>query len=131
MTKNLLLLTIKDYYFIGCLVVLGFVFWACSYFFSSDADSFIIKSYEKGVKVEQSVSLASDKSFKIWGKEGEMVVEVAAEKGIRIASSTCKCQICVNSGWSKSETLICVPNEVAIIPDKKSNGSDTVDAVTR
>ncbi|MDO5330855.1 MAG: NusG domain II-containing protein [Bacillota bacterium] len=55
-------------------------------------------------------------SYPLNGKEGEVVVE-AKYRAIRIASSSCPSQYCVNQGWvSKSSiSIVCAHNAVSII----------------
>ncbi len=89
--------------------------------------------YDNSEIIENIESDDLTKSLTIQGKTGNLIIEFDKEKGVRIASSTCPCQICVNSGWSRNEALVCVPNAVIIQPITKSIGSSSnnIDAVTR
>ena len=121
----------KDFsIFILPLALLGFIFWGINSFLLADSEAFVIKSVEDGVEKEEFISLDSDKTIKVTGKKGEMLMEFSKEKGARVASSMCPSQICVYSGWSKTESLICVPNAVVVSPKIKKNDL-AVDAVTR
>lgn len=121
----------SDYLLILGLVIIGLIAWLISRYGFSGADTFIIKTNNNGIEAVQSVALDSDKTIKVNGKIGEMLLEFNCSKGVRVASSTCPCQICVNSGWSFSEALICVPNGVIVQPEFNSQKSDKADAVTR
>lgn len=90
--------------------------------------SFKIKRYIDGKKIIENFDF-KDKIKVVQGKIGSLIVEFDETKGVRVASSTCPCQVCVHTGWTKSESVVCVPNAVIIQPtsDKENN----FDAVTR
>lgn len=64
----------------------------------------------------------------VQGKLGPVIIEVENKK-IRISEARCPDQICVKQGWidSLAQSIICVPNELAIYFDAKP----PVDAITR
>lgn len=68
------------------------------------------------------------KKLLVTGKLGPAEIEWDAHGKVRIASSTCPCQTCINMGWTADASLICVPNGIVVeaIPVKQS-----FDAVTR
>ena len=49
----------------------------------------------------------------VFAVENRIVIEVK-DKKIRIAKSDCHLQYCVKQGWSRSQPIICVPNEILI-----------------
>ena len=90
-----------------------------------------IKHYKNNIEIVENIEPdKQSESLTIQGKTGNMVIEFDKEKGVRIASSTCPCQVCVNCSWTKSEALICVPNAVVVQPVIQSSNNH-VDAVTR
>lgn len=113
------------------LAFMGMIAWLVSRFGFVGADAFLIKSNNNGIETIQTVTLDSDKTITIKGQIGEMKLEFKPDKGARVASSTCPCQVCVNSGWSRTEALICVPNGIIIQPKLNNQNPDTADAVTR
>ena len=123
----------SDWKIIISLIFLPLLISVIYYSISPRNDYYKIKHYENNKEVIDIVESNRTQLLKIQGKIGEMHIDVNKEKGVRIASSTCPCQICVNSGWSKNEALVCVPNAVIIQPITKSHkqSSNNVDAVTR
>ncbi len=87
----------------------------------------------KDKEVVERIEYSQTKTKVIHGKIGDMLLEFDKEKGVRVASSTCPCQVCVNYGWTKNETLVCVPNAVLIQPvfNNSKSSHDQVDAVSR
>ena len=96
-------------------------------------DYFMVKHFENGEEKIENIEADKTKSITIHAKYGDMILEFDSERGARVASSTCPCQICVNSGWSKIESIVCVPNSVIIQPiaEISESSSNKVDAVTR
>ncbi|MGM0598930.1 MAG: NusG domain II-containing protein [Candidatus Rifleibacteriota bacterium] len=61
------------------------------------------------------------KPVEVQGKIGRVVVEWNEKGAFRVVSSGCPGQICVNSGWIRYGSVICVPNGVVVkaITDKE------------
>jgi hypothetical protein len=84
----------------------------------------------KGADVIAKYPLDEDKVFYVDGLDGAMEIEIR-DKQVRVHSSPCRNQICVNRGWiSESyEQIICAQNLVFVLinsdPDKEE-----IDAVT-
>ncbi|MBQ3644097.1 MAG: NusG domain II-containing protein [Candidatus Riflebacteria bacterium] len=90
-----------------------------------------IKHYKNNSEIIENIEPSkSNESLTVQGKIGSMIIELDNEKGVRVASSTCPCLVCVNCGWTKNEALICVPNAVVVQPINKT-AADKVDAITR
>ncbi len=110
------------------------IFIKAVYSFAPATDiCFQIKQLVEDKEVVEQIEYSQTKTMVIHGKIGDMLLEFDKEKGVRVASSTCPCQVCVNYGWTKNETLVCVPNAVLIQPVFNNSKSllDQVDAVSR
>ena len=110
------------------------IFIEAVYSFAPATDiCFQIKQLVEDKEVVEQIEYSQTKTMVIHGKIGDMLLEFDKEKGVRVASSTCPCQVCVNYGWTKNETLVCVPNAVLIQPVFNNSKSllDQVDAVSR
>lgn len=132
-TEKYVALKKSDWYIILILVLLSvFVITVHIYLPGKDV-YFQIKYYKDSNEVTDNIEPDKESKIVIHGKVGDMIIEFDKEKGARVASSTCPCQVCVNSGWSKFDSLVCVPNAVLIKPiNKESASSDSkIDAVTR
>ena len=74
--------------------------------------------------------LDEDRMFHVDGVDGTLEIEIRDEK-VRVHSSPCRHQICVNTGWiSRSyEQIICAPNLVLLLIHSDSE-EEEIDAVT-
>ena len=74
--------------------------------------------------------LDEDRVFHVDGVNGTLEIEIRDEK-VRVRSSPCRHQICVNTGWiSRSyEQIICAPNLVLLLIHSNSE-EEEIDAVT-
>ena len=84
----------------------------------------------KGADVIAKYRLDEDRVFHVDGVDGTLEIEIRNEK-VRIHSSPCRHQICVNIGWiSRSyEQIICAPNLVLLLIHSNSE-EEEIDAVT-
>ncbi len=57
---------------------------------------------------------------------GPATVEFRADGAVRIAHSTCYDKICMNYGWIKSGSLICVPNGIVVSIEKVRSDFDAI-----
>jgi len=75
--------------------------------------------------------LGENRDITVNGHHGLMKIEIKNTK-VRIVSSSCQKQICVNSGYiSKSfQQLICAPNHI-LIEIQSKNGNNSFDAITK
>ena len=123
----------KDWLIILGLVLFAFIIKVISSFLIPQEVYYQISNYDGTKKVKDNIEPDEYSSLIIQGKTGKMILEFDKEKGARVASSTCPCQVCVNSGWSKNDALVCVPNAVIVKPvnNSKSKENKAVDAVTR
>lgn len=119
-----------DWIIILVLILLPLLIKAIYAFVPQKDVYFQIKYYANNKEIIENVEPEKTKTIIIQGKMGNMILEFDQDKGARVASSTCPCQVCVNSGWSKNDALVCVPNAV-LIKAINSNKDNSVDAVTR
>lgn len=120
-----------DWIIILVLVLLPLLIKAIYAFIPTNDVFFQIKYYDaKGKEITENVGLDKTNRIVIPGKVGSLILELDKEKGVRVASSTCPCQVCVNCGWTKSDALVCVPNAILIKPIN-TNKDNSIDAVTR
>ena len=84
----------------------------------------------KGADVVAEYRLDEDRVFHVDGINGTLEIEIKNEK-VRVRSSPCRHQICVNTGWiSRSyEQIICAPNRVLLLIHSNSE-EEEIDAVT-
>ena len=131
--NNYIALKKSDWIIILVLVLLPLLIKAIYAFVPTKDVYYQIKHYcDNSEIIENIESDDFTKFLTVQGKSGNLIIEFDKEKGVRVASSTCPCQVCVNSGWSKNEALVCVPNAVIIQTIKKREQlSNKVDAVTR
>ena len=121
-----------DWYIIISLVLLSFFIMAVHAYLPSKDVYFQVKYYKDSNEVIENVEPDKKSKLVIHGNIGNMIIEFDKERGAKVASSTCPCQVCVNSGWSKYDALVCVPNAVIIKPNKvDSDFNNCADAVTR
>ena len=94
---------------------------------SQSRDAFVVY---KGADVIAEYRLDEDRVFHVDGVDGTLEIEVRNER-VRIHSSPCRHQICVNTGWiSRSyEQIICAPNRVLVLIHSDSE-EEEIDAVT-
>lgn len=84
----------------------------------------------KGADVIAEYRLDEDRVFHVDGVDGTLEIEIRNER-VRVHSSPCRHQICVNTGWiSRSyEQIICAPNLVLLLIHSNSE-EEEIDAVT-
>ena len=120
-----------DWIIILVLLLLPLLIKAIYAFVPSKDFYYQIKYYKNNIEIIENIEPdKTAETLAIQGKSGNLIIEYDKEKGVRIASSTCPCQVCVNCGWTKNEALICVPNAVVVQPINKT-ASDKVDAITK
>lgn len=87
----------------------------------------VIKVFNEPPQVFE-VSLPASQTMLVRGKLGPAVIQFNVKGEYRIASSTCHNCICVNYGWVKNGSIVCVPNGIVVCAEEQEN---PVDAVTR
>ena len=123
-----------DWIIILVLLLLPLLIKAIYAFVPSREVYYQIKYYKNNIEVIENIEPDKHSDhLTIQGKTGSMIIELDKEKGVRIASSTCPCQVCVNCGWTKDEAIICVPNAVVVQPLSRGSGatSNEFDAISR
>lgn len=80
----------------------------------------------QGGKLLEEVDLERDKTVSLFN--GAMQIEVRKGR-VKVLKSRCPQHICMNMGWARysGQTIICVPNQVAI--EIKSKGAPFLDTV--
>lgn len=119
----------RDLILIASLFIIGIVAWFLGQNLNGNTRGYIIKSYVGDEYNVKEVALGFSGFVMLKGRLGDMQIEFDPEKGVKVASSTCRCQTCVNLGWSKSESVVCLPNATVIQP--LLDGNKKYDAVTR
>ncbi len=132
-TERYVSLKKSDWYIILALFLLSvIIFVSLAFTRNKKVVSYQIKHYVGNQEYIERIEPDKQTSIVVHGKLGDMILNFDMEKGAKVASSTCPCQVCVNSGWSKYDALVCVPNAVIIIPDRiDSESGNSADAVTR
>ena len=121
----------SDWIIILVLLLLPLLIKAIYAFVPSKDFYYQIKYYKNNIEIIENIEPdKTSETLTIQGKSGNLIIEYDKEKGVRIASSTCPCQVCVNCGWTENEALICVPNAVVVQPINKT-AADKVDAITK
>lgn len=119
----------KDYYALLALLALSLLAWFAhgQSLQSSESRKYSVKIF---TSPEQKMYFNEPPREKLMvtGRLGPAEIEWDAHGKVRIASSTCPCQTCINMGWTADASLICVPNGIVVeaIPVRQP-----FDAVTR
>ena len=110
------------------IVVLLFVSVAFIPFIGSQSRDTVV--VYKGADVIAEYRLDEDRVFHVDGVDGNLEIEIGNDK-VRVHSSPCRHQICVNTGWiSRSyEQIICAPNLILLLIHSNSE-EEEIDAVT-
>ena len=84
----------------------------------------------RGGDVIAEYRLDEDRVFQVDGVNGTLEIEIRNKK-VRVNSSPCRHQVCVNTGWiSRSyEQIICAPNLILVLIHSNSE-EEEIDAVT-
>ena len=95
--------------------------------YSSDAVDTVVVQVDGAEAVR--VSLADDRRFSVEGPLGTTEMEIK-DGSVRVIDSPCGRKICVHTGWIHKayQTIICMPNRVAISLTGKSNNE--LDGIT-
>jgi hypothetical protein len=103
------------------------ILWNWSGDSRNDKDGGMVAVHLQGKALER-VSLEKDTIVVL--PNGEMKIEVKDSR-VRVASSNCPNQLCVNTGWIKTagEIIVCVPNKVLI--EIEATDLPALDAVAR
>jgi len=72
--------------------------------------------------------LDKDGTVTVEGPLGKTLIEIKNQR-VRVADSPCSNKLCIEQGWVKSGTIICLPNRV-VIRVGDHDKSTTVDATT-
>ncbi len=94
---------------------------------NNTAKKVVVKVFSEPTQLYE-VSLPASRTMRVAGRLGPAEIQFNADGEYRIASSTCPNGICVNYGWVKTGSVVCVPNGIVVCAEEKEN---TVDAVSR
>ena len=72
--------------------------------------------------------LDKDRTVTVEGSLGKTLIEIK-DRRVRVTDSPCRNKLCIQQGWVRSGTIICLPNRVAITVGYHDK-STTVDATT-
>jgi len=72
--------------------------------------------------------LDKDTTVTVEGPLGKTLIEIKDQR-VRVADSPCRNKLCIEQGWARSGTIICLPNRVVITVGDHDK-STTVDATT-
>ncbi|MFZ5949550.1 MAG: NusG domain II-containing protein [Candidatus Rifleibacteriota bacterium] len=118
----------RDFFFIIALLFVSGVAWfAHSREGRGEISRYRIQIFSQPPQMIELESIPAE-PLHLQGILGPATVEFRADGAVRIASSTCHEEICMNYGWIKSGSLICVPNGVVVSVEK---GRSDVDAISR
>lgn len=86
-------------------------------------------------KVVQEIALSADtpaQRINIPGKRDNAVLEIK-EGRVRMLEADCPDQVCVKQGWidRAGQSIVCVPNEIAVYLQGSADEPAEVDAITR
>lgn len=113
---------------IGILLLSLIIFLLSRYIPTRTVSNAIVKVQGDVVQIIDMNKNTGPEPLTVQGKLGPVIIEVENKK-IRISEALCPDQICVKQGWidSPAQSIICVPNELAIYFDAKP----PVDAIIR
>ena len=72
--------------------------------------------------------LDKDRTVTVEGSLGKTLIEIKDQR-VRVTDSPCRNKLCIQQGWVRSGTIICLPNRVVITVGDHDK-STTVDATT-
>lgn len=72
--------------------------------------------------------LDKDRAVTVEGPLGKTLIEIK-DRRVRVTESPCHNKLCIQQGWVRSGTIICLPNRVVITVGDHDK-STTVDATT-
>ena len=72
--------------------------------------------------------LDKDRTITVEGPLGKTLIEIKDQR-VRVTDSPCRNKLCIQQGWVRSGTIICLPNRVVITVGDHDK-STTVDATT-
>ncbi|MEW6713041.1 MAG: NusG domain II-containing protein [Candidatus Riflebacteria bacterium] len=117
-----------DYLFlVALLLVSGLAWFAHNQEGRGEISGYRIQIFSQPPQMLELESVPAE-PLHLQGILGPATVEFRADGAVRIASSTCHEEICMNYGWIKSGSLICVPNGIVVSIEKARSD---VDAISR
>ena len=111
-------------------IIVALLFVSAAFIPFMDSQSHDTVVVYRGGDVIAEYRLDQDRTFQVDGVDGTLEIEIRDEK-VRVHSSPCRHQICVNRGWiSRSyEQIICASNLVLLLIHSNSE-EEEIDAVT-
>lgn len=118
----------RDFIFLLLLVFVSLVAWVMHVAQdSSTANGYVVMVFSEPVKTVV-LNEIPPAPLELQGKIGAVKIEWKNSGEFRIASSTCPCKTCINYGWTRNGSIVCVPNGIVV---KTQKSEEMVDAVSR
>jgi len=126
--------TKRNDYIILAAIVLSSLLLIGIFYFPKDTDNLYveIKTPKDNITLDYTklVNENKDMEYELSGKEGTVKVVYTKDKGMAVIESSCPDKVCVHTGYicKNNQSIICVPNEIAI---RITGGEGDIDAYTR
>lgn len=117
-----------DLIFIMALLVFSAVAWIQYQRESSSQVKVVTVMVHTDPVQHYAIKMPVNKTFEVVGRIGSATLEFTASGAYRISSSACPHKICVNYGWARRGSVICVPNGLVVSGE---SAKEDVDAITR
>lgn len=111
-------------------IIIALIFVSVAFIPFMDSRSCDTVVVYQGDDVIAEYRLDENRVFHVDGIDGTLEIEIRDEK-VRVRSSPCRHQVCVNTGWiSRSyEQIVCAPNHILLLIRSNSE-EEEIDAVT-
>ncbi len=124
-----------DLLIISFLIIFGAISLLLSFGNHENSNSYTVQigcdtdEYSFSDKEVQKVSISTPTVKEVKGKLGPVKIEFDPMKGARVIESGCPCKVCINSGWIKNHSIVCIPNSLIVKPEF-NDSEDKTDAVS-
>lgn len=117
-----------DFVFLAILLAVSVFSWVLYEMENSESGSgFRVQVFTEPPQILKFESIPIE-PVRVKGLIGPAIAEFRADGSYRIASSSCPHGICINYGWVKSGSVVCVPNGIVVSGVKRQ---EEFDAYTR
>ena len=126
--KNFKTATVFDFLVIILSLVLAAILFVGYFYGNEGQDKWVVVDCKQG---RLRIPLSKEGRYSVKGELGNTWIEIKGGR-VRVIDSPCKMKLCVKQGWiSRSgESIVCLPNRVAIFLESKKEKMLQVDAVT-
>lgn len=124
-----------DLLIISLLIIFGVISLLLSFGNQGNCKSYTIQigydtdEYSLLGKETQRINVSTPTVKEVKGKLGPVKIEFDPIKGVRVVESGCPCKVCINSGWIKNHSIVCIPNSLIVKPEF-NDSDDKTDAVS-